>query len=37
VLFSFSTEKDIHQKIMEGTEDINIESDLLDTYSIWDK
>jgi len=36
-LFSFTCEKNLLQKIMEGIEFIENESDLLDTYGIWDE
>ena len=36
-LFSFTCEKNLLQKIMEGIEFIEKESDLLDTYGIWDE
>jgi len=36
-LFSFTCEKNLLQKIMEGVEFIETESDLLDTYAIWDE
>jgi len=36
-LFSFTCEKNLIQKIMEGIEFIETESDLLDTCGIWDE
>lgn len=37
MLFSFSCEQNILQKIMEGIDYIETESDLLDDYKIWNE
>jgi len=37
ILFSFSHEKNVFQKIMEGIEYIETESDLLDDFKIWNE
>ena len=37
MLFSFSNENNLLQKIMEGIEYIEKESDLLNTFGIWDE
>ena len=37
MLFSFSHEKDVLQKIMEGIDYIETEPDLLDDYKIWNE
>ena len=37
MLFSFSNQENLLQRIMKGIEFIRTESDLLDTYGIWDE
>lgn len=37
MLFSFSHEQNVLQKIMEGIDYIETESDLLDDYKIWNE
>ena len=37
MLFSFSHEKNVLEKIMEGIDYIETESDLLDDYNIWNE
>ena len=37
MLFSFGDDKNLLRKIMEGIEHIETESDLLDTFGVWDE
>ena len=37
MLFTYKSESNLAQKVMEGTEFMKTESDMLDTFGIWDE
>ena len=37
MLFTYKSESNLAQKLMEGTEFMKTESDMLDTFGIWDE